>query len=394
MELSLLLLVFLALLSGFFSASEIALFSLPTARIRSYRNSKILKQRLLAELLSDSRGLLVTIFTANTIVNILLQNVTSDLSPHSSGDLLVKIVLPFLIMLIFGEFLPKYIGLIASPQLSNVATYPIWYLKKLLYVFTAVAMQISEFFVSPILSLFELSNRPSDDEIAALLQTQSGNSPLTTDEAKFIHNFLDIDKLQAKEIMIPRHLVQLVSIEKFQKEAVSKNFDTPTLIFDHALDKPIGALGEQGEIIPIAFIPETGGVGAAFFTLLQGKHEVGCVVDEYGLLVGVITQKELFNRLFAHTTPKNPLIEKVNKNVLVANAQLPLSIVNSHFGTTLKSSYHSVTINGLLCERSNEIPKAGQQFTILPLQFTVLRSSNKQVLKVRVSRANGEKSLK
>lgn len=393
MELSLFLLLLLALLSGFFSCAEIAFFSLPTARIRSYRNSQVRLKRTLAELLSDSRGLLVTIFTANTIANILLQNVASDLSPHESGDFLIKIVAPFLIMLLFGEFLPKYIGLMASSFLADIATYPIWYLKKIFHVVTRATIRVSELFAAPILSLFTLRDRPSEDEIEALLKTQSEHSPLTQDEAKFIHNFLEIDRLQVKEVMLPRHLIESITLEKFNIEKPLKTEHDILLVVDEALDKPIGAIGRGNELTPLIFIPETSVVGAAFFSLIQGRYDVGCIVDEYGVLVGVVTQADLFLRLFGQIHPQNPLIEKISKNILITHAQLPLSVINDHFSTALKSSYHSVTINGLLCEVADEIPRPGQVFHLPPLTFTILKASGKKVLKVKISLLDQEKSL-
>lgn len=96
--------------SAYISASETALFSLPSPKIKAFRSDKNPTKRLIAKLLSKSRDLLVTIFMVNTFTNIALQNVTSSLfGPASSWAFRVGV--PLVITLILGEIVPKYYGM-------------------------------------------------------------------------------------------------------------------------------------------------------------------------------------------------------------------------------------------------------------------------------------------
>ena len=99
-------LVFLILLSGYFSGSETALFSLSPMRIKTYRLSDDPKKQLIARLLKNPRDLLVTVFMLNTVVNIVLQNVFSSIFGIESSWLL-KVGIPLVLTLVFGEIIPK-----------------------------------------------------------------------------------------------------------------------------------------------------------------------------------------------------------------------------------------------------------------------------------------------
>lgn len=98
--------IILTFLSGYFSGSETALFSLSPLKIKTYKDDPDPRKQLIANLLKTPRDLLVTVFIMNTLVNILLQNVSSSLFGASAGwDL--KVGVPLLLTLFLGEIIPK-----------------------------------------------------------------------------------------------------------------------------------------------------------------------------------------------------------------------------------------------------------------------------------------------
>ena len=116
-----LLIILLTLSSAFFSLSEIAFFSLPSSKIRAYRHQLDPVKRQIAKLLKHAQSLLVTIFLLNTVVNILVQNITSDLLEPYADNWLIKVGCPLVIILIFGELFPKYIGLLYNEKIARMS---------------------------------------------------------------------------------------------------------------------------------------------------------------------------------------------------------------------------------------------------------------------------------
>lgn len=124
--------ILLTLASGWCSASEAALFSLSSIKIKSFKNSENFHERLIAQLLAQPRDLLVTIFLLNTLVNILLQNVVSH-AFMTRGGWLAAVGLPFALLLIFGEIVPKYIGIQNNLSFSQKAAPTLNLLQNILY---------------------------------------------------------------------------------------------------------------------------------------------------------------------------------------------------------------------------------------------------------------------
>ena len=107
---SIITLVILTLISAYFSASETALFSLSSIKIKAYQTNPDPRKQLIAKLVMQPRDLLVTVFMLNTLVNILLQNVASDMfGIDARWELTIGV--PLALTLIFGEIIPKYIGI-------------------------------------------------------------------------------------------------------------------------------------------------------------------------------------------------------------------------------------------------------------------------------------------
>src|SRR5579872_3132611 len=99
-------------MSAFCSMTEVAFFSLPQSRLKSWRITQDAKKYAIGDLLRHPKELIVSIFLLNTIVNILVQNITSDLFDRFDRGFFLKVFVPLIVILIFGELLPKYAGLL------------------------------------------------------------------------------------------------------------------------------------------------------------------------------------------------------------------------------------------------------------------------------------------
>src|SRR3989338_8721730 len=115
---SLFFLITFTLISGFFSGSEIALFSLSSLKLRSYKLSESVRKRQIAHLLEQPLQLLITILMGNVLVNIMVQNFASQIfGTYSSWALTVGV--PLGLTLIFGEILPKSLGLANNEKIAH-----------------------------------------------------------------------------------------------------------------------------------------------------------------------------------------------------------------------------------------------------------------------------------
>ncbi len=394
------LLIILTMCSAFFSCAEVAFFSIPSSQLKKFKTSQSLQKNRLAELLYDSRTLLVTIFMLNTIANVLVQNVSSDLFDSQTGGWTLKVVLPFLLLLVFGEFIPKNLGLIWSSSVSNFSTYIFWYLEKILSPFRKIILTLADFISYPFMSFLKGTPKPAQEEIEELLETCGNQGVLTKREADLLTSFMEIDQKQIKEIMIPRLALKTISKKTYiQSEKITPSHD-PLIVFETELDIPVGYLSADDQLIsthltshlreklinPILFIPEMMSIGALCFKMVQEGQEMACVVDEYGLTSGYVLKEDLIHQLLTTQVAiaQHPLIIKKEQDLLIVKGMIPLEIINDYFTIELQSLYHQITLNGWICEQLGRIPQRGEKITSQGVEIRVIEATSKAVEKAEV----------
>jgi putative hemolysin len=410
MEIALIGGALLILASAFCSSGEIAFFSLPASRIKSYRLSLDTKKRQVAKILQQSKSLLVMIFLLNTIVNILLQNVFSDI--FYSGNWLEKVFLPLVLILLFGELIPKYFGLIYNEWVAITYAAPISWL----LIFTAplrVCLTTISDICSRVLFFFLKPEYPlSKEELQHILQSSEGKGLLHRDEAELLLGVLTLDEKQCKEVMTPRSsmpfytdqeplskLIYLFSTYRLPQVFVFSMPEDNILgyisIQDFFLHRPaIEANNNLSNFLKRPFyIPETTGAKIALEQLRQQNIPCALVVDEYGRVSGMLSQNDLVNQIVKTSTLlKQPFtgFTKVSKDAIVAEGTLPVDALEELFGAELTTQYHVVTIGGWITEQLGFLPKAGITHEYKDLFFRVISADPTRVRKLYIQKRGSQ----
>ena len=128
-----LLLVFLLLCSAFFSACEVAYFSLNSLQLNEMSEKKGRMGRIVNSLLEKPRELLITIYIGNEFVNIAVSVVVTSIAINVFGSLGVGIAIGVgtLLLLIFGDIIPKSISIKFAQPYALFAAYPLKVFAKL-----------------------------------------------------------------------------------------------------------------------------------------------------------------------------------------------------------------------------------------------------------------------
>jgi putative hemolysin len=211
--LQIILLIAFLFCSGFFSSSEVALFSLSSMKVKSFKNNADPRKQLVAKLLSRPRDLLVTIIMMNIIINIMIQNVSSSIFGDFSGWAL-NIGVPLALTLIFGEVVPKSIGMAHNAALSyrvapflNAAQRLFLPLRRFLIAITSVISRVIFFFLKS-------EEEISFDELQHVLKTSRHFGILNEDEAELVRGYLRLQEAHVKELMRPREEVLFYDLEE------------------------------------------------------------------------------------------------------------------------------------------------------------------------------------
>lgn len=406
MEILLIIIVLtLILLSGYFSASEAALFSLPATRLKSYQTDSDPRKRLIAKLVLQSRNLLVTIFMLNTLVNILLQNVISSLF-GTTASWSLKVGVPLVLTLVFGEIIPKYIGLQNNATFSYYVAPVINFFQNLLKPVRQGVIAITEP-ISRIL-FFYLKKEPeiSKDEIQHILKTSQEHGVFSAEEGELVSGYLQLQDASVRELMRPREEILYYSMNDALTKLTYLFVDQecshlPVCL--NELDQIVGIIDaknfflHRGKIFkaedlkPLLrkpfYIPESTPARLLLKRFHEQRQRLALVVDEYGSISGLITLKDLVERVIGEIMDprdQNKLYTKAGNNEIIASGKLELTEFNQIFNVNLKSQFNAITIAGWLMEKLGEIPKVGNKYVIEDFLFQVLASTPNRIQRLYI----------
>lgn len=408
----LILLLILTFLSGYFSATETAFFSLSSSKVKTYRLSDDRRKQLIASLLSHPRDLLVTVFILNTLVNILLQNVSSA-SFGESGGWMYKVVLPFVITLIFGEIIPKYIGIQNNNALALATAPTINFIQNLLQPIRRLTIAITAP-ISRILFFFLKKDESiSKEELRHVLKKSEEHGVLHEDEAELVWGYLNLQDAEVREVMRPREEILYYDIKEPLSKLIHLMVDqhcTRLPVCEDDLEHIIGIISAKEyflkkeqilkpeDLIPYLakpfYVPETTPAPLLLKRLEEKVEEIALVVDEYGSLSGLITYEDLVEVVVGNISDmrdERSLFTKASANEIIASGKLELFDFNEFFGSDLVSPNNMVTIGGWLTEAMGEIPKSGQKFESHGFLFHVLAADPNRIKRIYIRKLTPKK---
>jgi putative hemolysin len=292
--------------SGFFSASETALTSLPITRLEAMRRSRgRLTRAGLERWATAPQELLITILVGNNLVNVLASALATSIAYRISpnGGLAIVVGVMTLVILVFGEITPKTLAQRHAQWISaHVA--PVLYLMDV--ILTPVNRVLG--LLSRLLSRggdIEIPVTEQDLLFMARLAHRHANLPR---DARFmIERVVGFQQAVARQIMVPRPRVatvdqswSLAQVRRFIASSAHSRFP----VVDRSPDDIVGVLHaklllriENGEqwtdvLVPPLFIPETTLLPVLLRKFASAGQHLAVVLDEFGGLSGVVTLED------------------------------------------------------------------------------------------------------
>lgn len=400
-------LLLLTLASGFFSSSETAFFSLSSTRVKTYSQSKNNSKALIAELLKHPRDLLVTVFMLNTLVNILLQNVASSMFGNEAGwDL--KIGVPFILTFVFGEIIPKYIGIQNNMLIAKLTAPTIYFFQKLLRPLRKFTITITEPISRTLFFFLKKEKSISKEELEHVLKQSEEFGVLNQEEAYLARGYLNLQNLSVREILRPREDILFYNIEEPLSKLIYLLVDQQCSripVCRQKIDNILGIISakqffihqseihEPKELIPFLikpfYVPENTPAPLLLRRFNEKNEEIAIIVDEYGSIAGLTTCEDLNEIVVGEIhdlRDQKKLYTRQSENEIIASGKLELSTFNELFKTNLESENNMITIGGFLIEKLGEIPKSGTKLETSGFLFQVLGSNPNRIRRIYIRR--------
>jgi putative hemolysin len=411
-------LLFLFVLSAFFSGSEVALFSLDKKKLQNTFESYPLIKRYLQNLLDFPRRLLVTILLGNTLVNvsasIIAVSIAIDYS-HNTGfpqniALTIEIICLTFCILILGELLPKIWAAKNPVSFAKVISIPLYWMNVILFPVAEILTEA----IRSLIGLLKLDKKKSailSEEITELANLGHERGTIVEEEHGLINSIVNFRSVAVYEVMTPRVDIVSVSAEtNFNEmlEIINKTGHSRIPIFNEDLDEIIGIVYSK-DLLPYIknvdsrmkfslnkitrkalFIPRTKLISNLMHEFQENKMHLAIVVDEYGGTAGLITLEDIIEEILGeirdeYDKEENP-ITKVGDNSYIILGKLAIDELNELLNTTFSENNNYETVAGMILYHAGQIPKEGYSFQVEGYNFLVNEILNKRIKKVQVDK--------
>jgi putative hemolysin len=400
----LVLLAVLLLFSAFFSATEIALFSLGKLQVRRLRQEHPAQGQQISELLDQPNRMLSTILLGNTLANVAASivgyHIILTLWPHGSETLAVTVMT--LLLLLFGEVTPKTL-VIRRPDFFAVhlARVTHWAVAS-----TAGARRAAETASMWLVKRLEQApyfsaqkartGAPTEDEYRTLLGISERAGVVRKEERDMVNQILALENMQVKEIMTPRVDMQCVedtldtpelaeAVRKIKHRRVPIIHDSPDTVEGilNVKEFLINPARELDEVVELPnFVPETMSAARLLKSFRKQEHPVAIVVDEYGGTQGMVTLEDILEEIVGEIEDEfdasDIMVQKLDKQRYLINGKARLQLVNEQCGLALEAA-DVETIAGWMIKQLGALPRDGEQ-----VKIGNVRATARKVVKNRI----------
>lgn len=416
MEIYLILIVMLAL-SGLFSGIEIAFVTANKFKIELGKESESLSDRILSKFAFNDSVFITSLLIGNNIVLVVFSYYFSVLLSRDFGltgtglsMLLFQTVLTTVIVLIFGEFLPKTLFTISPNKVlkyfavpANFLAYlPFKYIamfftflsNKTIGIFTTVADDVenSEQFSSSDLKLYikglvdEENNDGDEDEI---------NSDL-------FEKALEFKEIRVRECMVPRTELKAVNLSTSITELIQVFISyrhSRLLVYKDSIDDIVGYVHHfdlfknpksiEEILFEIVSVPDTMNARDLLTLFTNEDKNIAYVFDEYGGTAGIVTLEDLMEEIFGEIEDEHDddhyIEEILADNEYIFSARLEVDYINEMYDLEIPEGEYE-TLAGFIVNLNEDIPKENEEILIDRFLIKILNAENNRIEKVKIKK--------
>lgn len=418
------LILCIALLNGFFTASGFALVRVRTTQIEELVVKGHFRARVAKSVLANLDRYLSATQFGNVMTSLgmgwlgepfiarLLSGFLEDLgitNPQAIQAVSFSVAFGLITFLniIFGELVPKSMAIQKAKAISLWVAYP---LKLFLFVFHPV-IRILDFVATLILRILGISvtSQPealhSTEEIRLLLSQERGVSHLGKN---LVLGAVDFRQKQARHVMVPRPEIVALNLNAQVHENVEvmrTNKYSRYPAYNDTIDNIVGVvhtkdifkteLNHQPDfrlesvIRDAVFLPETVLLEKALEVMLTKKVHMIILVDEFGGTAGLITLENVLEEIvgtiqdeFDRETPE---VTKISDDEYLVDAAMITNDIERLMNREL-SPKDILSIGGFLMEQFGHIPESGETVEVNGIRFTVEQVTDRAIETVRVKR--------
>jgi len=370
--------IILVFLSSFFSSAETALTTVSRVRIRTLEEEGNKRAARVNKILENYSKMLSAILIGNNIVNLTASSLATTLAARISVPVGIATGALTLIILVFGEIVPKTWAMLSSEKLSLAYSGIIYGLMQLMTPVIFLLDKLS----NVILRLFRIdpnkkSSTMTEAELRTYVDVSHEDGVIESEEREMIYNVFDFSDALAKDIMVPRINMVTVNVTDSYEQVLQvfrESMYTRLPVYRDDTDNIIGIINIKDFILgdrenfrvenilrDAHYTYEYKKVADLLIEVREKTTSVTFVLNEYGATVGMITLEDLLEEIVGeirdeYDADEDELIQEKGERVWLVEGSMKLDDINDELGTELDSEDYD-SISGLIIESLNRLPE-------------------------------------
>ncbi|MCG8326727.1 MAG: hemolysin family protein [Chitinophagales bacterium] len=401
------------LLSALFSGTEIAYISANKLRVELKKKKGVRRGRILAGFYDDPASFLGTMLVGNNIALViftyfmakLMEPPLMQFSWLSNAPLLlllIETIFITIIVLIFGEFLPKTLFRLFADQALYFLAIPLKALQWILLIPSWLMTRLSNLLLRAIRTpVEEVDNAFTRTDLEHFINDTRTDTDEDIDRELF-GKALNLHDIRVRECMIPRpeieHIDVSASVEDLEQLFKETKLSRLIIIKDD-IDDVLGYVHHQqllqlpktvnNIILELPFIPEAMRVTDLLNRFIRDRVNIAMVVDEFGGISGLITMEDILEELFGEIEDEHDQEEYVESVVLegkeyIFSGRLEVDYLNEKYGLSFPEGGEFHTLSGYLVTTTENIPDKGDVLELNGYRFILELVSDTKIETIRV----------
>ncbi len=409
------------LISAISSGSETVITSITHLKAKQLLEDypSIYKKPLKLWMNNPSR-IITAILILNNVVNIVISVLITSicLKLFSSYALSAATGVAAVIILLFGEIIPKSFGKTFSISCSKPCLLFVYFIYKLEYPLVIIFSSLTGIFISK--SKKEEAKAITEEDIEFMIDEGETAGVIESMKKEMLSSVFEFDEIVVREIMRPR--TDIVALEKHASisEALTVAISTGYSripVYDDQIDHIIGIIYSKDLLkyvcgtkdkssseeltslevssvmrIPL-FVPESKLIMEVFKDLKRYKNHMAIVIDEYGGTAGLVTLEDILEEIVGEIQDEfdkeESDIVQISKNSYMVSGALNVGDFLEYFKLEeedfIQEKEQEVdTMSGFLISVSGDLPKVGVTIAYPPFVFTIMEVVQYRIKKFRV----------
>ncbi|NQS97020.1 MAG: HlyC/CorC family transporter [candidate division Zixibacteria bacterium] len=399
MDNNIIILIIALLFSAFFSAVETVFITFDKLKLIVWRKQNDVFNRALRVFFPRQERFIITSLIGVNIAYVTFSSVAAIYLITMDLPVWLVIVISTLIILTFGEILPKA----AALSLGNLLIRPFALILWLFYLlFLPVIVLLSSVFKS-LLTSSKTGYQPilTRETLMRLMVSETGGLPMK--EAEIVDGVLSFADKKMREIMTPRTDLTAASIDSNLNEILKLIIDSghsKIAIYHKDIENIVGYIhaldllqkaDTAAEIVrPAVFVSEFTPVIDALKILKDKNVGMLMVVDEYGGLDGIATiedvMEELFGKIEDEFDKPRFRYQKLSKGGYLISGRAEIDDLNRIFDFGLEKTERVETFGGWLITNLGRIPKNGEIFNLQGFRIEVMQADEVRIKIIKLKR--------